>query len=200
MRRSGPPGFWARPGYLAFSLASSAFTGLAFFSWESCRDDAITDKTIHPLENKACFLWLLLSFFFFSYSAVWCIFGRFKSGVEQLFMWQALIYGHLRIPKMLLLLQKHTFLPCSINKPTSFFKNTETAQQKTLNSGHDWWELVSPYVKYESPLECSSITDSCSFDWGSNPRLGRSMSWTSSFQKNWSTRSELCTKTSTCSR
>lgn len=38
IRKSEPPGFWARPGYLAFSLASSAFTGFAFFSWESCGD------------------------------------------------------------------------------------------------------------------------------------------------------------------
>lgn len=37
MRKSEPPGFWPKLGYLAFSLASSAFTGFAFFSWESCR-------------------------------------------------------------------------------------------------------------------------------------------------------------------
>lgn len=64
MRRSGPPGFWARPGYLAFSLASSAFTGLAFFSWESCRDDAKTDKTIHPQKTRPVFCGC--SFFFFT--------------------------------------------------------------------------------------------------------------------------------------
>lgn len=35
MRKSGPPGFVVMLGYLAFILASSACTGLAFFSWES---------------------------------------------------------------------------------------------------------------------------------------------------------------------
>lgn len=39
IRKSEPPGLWARLGYLAFSLASSAFTGLAFFSCPSCGDD-----------------------------------------------------------------------------------------------------------------------------------------------------------------
>lgn len=40
VRNSGPPGLMGMPGYLAFILASSACTGLAFFSWESWRDDA----------------------------------------------------------------------------------------------------------------------------------------------------------------
>ncbi|KAG7271646.1 hypothetical protein CRUP_033970 [Coryphaenoides rupestris] len=35
MRKSEPPGFWPRLGYLAFSLASSDLMGLPFFSWES---------------------------------------------------------------------------------------------------------------------------------------------------------------------
>ena len=39
IRKSEPPGLWARPGYLAFSLASSAFTGLAFFSGPSWGED-----------------------------------------------------------------------------------------------------------------------------------------------------------------
>lgn len=62
IRKSEPPGLCARLGYLAFSLASSAFTGLAFFSCPSCGDDKQTHKASRLLgggraadEADACF-------------------------------------------------------------------------------------------------------------------------------------------------
>ncbi len=35
IRKSEPPGFWPKPGYFAFNLASSVRTGFEFVSWDS---------------------------------------------------------------------------------------------------------------------------------------------------------------------
>lgn len=96
----------------------SAWPPLLSLGWHSSPGSpAETQKQTRQLTLRKQGLFFVVassfSFFFFLNSAVWCIFRRFKARVEQLFMWQALIYGHLRIPKMLLLLQKHTFPQCS---------------------------------------------------------------------------------------
>lgn len=36
IKKSDPPGFWPKLGYLAFSLASSVLTGFELGSWDSC--------------------------------------------------------------------------------------------------------------------------------------------------------------------
>lgn len=61
IRKSGPPGLVVMWGYFAFILASSACTGLAFFSWESWRDDAQCVKS-RKFYCWSCFLTVSSSF------------------------------------------------------------------------------------------------------------------------------------------
>lgn len=52
MRKSEPPGFWPRLGYLAFSFASSARSGMTVsFSCESCKT-AVDVRASAPRETK----------------------------------------------------------------------------------------------------------------------------------------------------
>lgn len=82
IRKSGPPGFVVMWGYLAFILASSACTGLAFFSWESWGDDA------QCVKSRQFYCWSCVSFFCSTLPAV-----------EQLLMSRELIEGSLRNPE-----------------------------------------------------------------------------------------------------